>query len=67
MFKKLRMNKKGMSLIELTVAVLIVAILAAIAVPTYRGVIERTRIMNQLVVVKALQDAVVRYYAEHDD
>jgi type IV pilus assembly protein PilE len=67
MLKAIKLNKQGMTLIELSVTVLIIAILAALAVPTYRGIIERTRITNQLVVLKALQDATIRYYAENDD
>lgn len=41
MFKFLRKNKKGFTLIELIVVIAILAILVAIAIPTFTGITER--------------------------
>ena len=40
MFKHMRKNKKGFTLIELIVVIAILAILAAIAIPTFAGITE---------------------------
>jgi len=59
-------NKKGFTLIELIVVVLIVAILAAIALPQYRVAVEKTRLLNSAVAAKAISDAIVSYYPYED-
>ncbi len=41
MFRKIKKNKKGFTLIELIVVIAIIAILAAVAVPNYIAVQER--------------------------
>lgn len=53
--------KQGFTLIELMVVVLIVGILAAIAIPQYEAAIEKARISEALVNMKAIADAVQRY------
>ncbi|MDR1123643.1 MAG: prepilin-type N-terminal cleavage/methylation domain-containing protein [Elusimicrobiota bacterium] len=60
-------NKKGFNLVELTVTTLIMAILAAIALPYYRSAVERSKIVTNLSVLKALQDAVVQYYPQDNE
>ncbi len=55
-------NKKGFTLIELMVVVLIIAILAAIALPQYRIAVEKTRISTNIPIMKALHDAIIQYY-----
>lgn len=54
--------KKGFTLIEMLVVVLIVGILAAIALPQYEAAIEKSRVSEALVVMKALSDAEQRYF-----
>lgn len=54
--------KKGFTLIELLVVVLIIAILAAVALPQYAVARERTRIMEAIATVSRLGQAADRYY-----
>jgi prepilin-type N-terminal cleavage/methylation domain-containing protein len=60
------LNKKGYSLLELTVVVLIIAILAAIAIPNYRVTVEKTRIMTKVSLLKSLQEAIIQFYPQEN-
>jgi len=57
--------KKAFTLIELLVVVLIIAILAAIAIPKYQVLVEKTRAVLALTRLKATNDALDRYYLIH--
>ena len=54
-------NKKAFTLIELLVVVLIVAILAAIALPKYQLAVEKARTGGALTKIKSLNGAIERY------
>lgn len=54
--------KKGFTLIEMLVVVLIVGVLAAVAIPQFESAIEKSRTTEALVTAKAIKDAVQRYY-----
>ena len=54
-------NKKGFTLLELLVVVLIIGILAGIALPQYRKSVERARLSEVLVNIKAIEDSMDRY------
>lgn len=60
-------NKKAnaFTLIELLVVVIIIAILAAIAVPQYQKAVAKSRLMAIIPVVKAIEKAADAYYLEH--
>ena len=50
-------NKKGFTLVELLVVVLIVGILAAVALPQYQKTMERSRAAEALTLLKSVNDA----------
>lgn len=50
-------TKKGFTLIELLVVVLIIGILAAVAMPQYSKVVEKSRATEALTILKSVADA----------
>lgn len=49
-------------MIELLVVVLIIGILSAVALPQYQKAVQKSRISNALVLLRALKDAEERHY-----
>jgi len=62
----MKKNRKGFTLVELLVAVLIFGILAAIGTPLYMRTVERTRLVSHFPTIKSLADSVVQFYDERD-
>ena len=60
-------NKRAFTLIELLVVVLIIAILAAVALPQYQKAVDKARIKGILPVMRAIVNAENLYRLEHGD
>lgn len=59
-------NKKGFTLIEVLVVVLIIGILAALAAPNILGRIEQSRITSDKALAKTLENAVASFLVDKD-
>ena len=59
--------KKGFTLIEMLVVVLIIGILAGVALPQYTSAVRKARVAEAKISLRALIDAEDRYILEHND
>ena len=60
------MGKKGFSLLELLVVILIIGILAAVALPQYYKAKEKAEAVELQIIVKALHESQQRYFMVHN-
>lgn len=58
--KEKQKNKKGFTLIEMLVVVLIIGILAAIALPQYKNAVRKSRVAEAQIILRAISDAFIR-------
>ena len=65
MFTFLRKNEKGFTLVEVLVVVIIVALLAAIAVPIYLDYVEDARSSEPRAVIDAIKSKMKVYYQRY--
>jgi prepilin-type N-terminal cleavage/methylation domain-containing protein len=54
----MKLNKMAFTLIELLVVVLIIGILAAIALPSYRNAVEKAKLTQVIHIVKTIKDSI---------
>ena len=59
------MNRKGFTLIELIIVIVIVGILSVIAVPVYRGYIEKAIMAEGKTLLGAIGKAELAYHVQH--
>jgi prepilin-type N-terminal cleavage/methylation domain-containing protein len=57
------MNKKGFTLIELIIVVVIIGILALVAIPRYFASVQKARKSQAVVTLTHIKDAMAGYYA----
>ena len=58
-------RKKGFTLIELMIALVIIAVLAAIALPQYNKYVARTQVAEAFVLLGPVKQALTLYYQEN--
>ena len=57
-------QKKGFTLVELVIVIVIVGILSLVSIPIYRGYIEKARFTEAFTTLRAIADANITYFLE---
>ena len=63
----MKINKKGFTLLEMLVVVLIIGILAAIALPQYQMAVMKAKVASMLPLMRRWKDALTEYKLQHSD
>ena len=63
--KNIIKNKKGFTLVELVIVIVIVGILSVISVPIYRGYVEKAMMTEGKVLIGAIAKSQLAYHVEH--
>lgn len=59
------MNKRGFTLLELLVIVLIIGILASIALPQYKMAVEKSKVAQALITLKYMRERGLEFMLQH--
>jgi general secretion pathway protein G len=59
-------SERGFSLIEMLVALVVVGLLAAIAITSYVGAIEKARITRTIAEIRTIEKEIVKFELDHD-
>ena len=62
----MKMNKKGFTLMEMLIVIAIIAILIAIAIPTFTNALEKSRQRTDMANVRSLKSLAVASYMAQD-
>lgn len=62
----MRKSKSGFTLVELLIAIVVIAILASISVVAFNGIQQRARDTQRVHEIKTIARALEMYYSEHD-
>lgn len=60
-------NKKGFTLSEVLVTVLIIGIISSFAVPQYMTIVQKTKIAAQLPLASSISESVIRYFSAKNE
>jgi type IV pilus assembly protein PilE len=61
----MKTQKKGFTLVELVIAIVIIGILSIVSVPMYQLHVEKARVAEAIANLRAIADANTHYYLEH--
>jgi general secretion pathway protein G len=61
-----RIKHRGFTLLELIVTIVIVGILSAIAVPLYKGYIDKSKISTAIIDIQNISASISTYFGDHN-
>jgi len=67
LFKKIGESKKGFTLVELMVVVVIIGVLTAIAVPVYNSSTEKAKLNAHLANIRIIEGAIEQWKIDNED
>lgn len=63
--RKKKMNKKGFTLLEVLIVIIIVGVLAGLAIPVYQAQVQRSYQQEALQHLGTTREAMLRYFAQN--
>ena len=67
MLKPLKTDESGMTLIELTIVMVIIGLLAALVIPQFRGVVDDAKLKTAQTEIQVFENALQRYSIDVGD